>query len=370
MNADDLMDLKEENERLAREDEQAGSGYNRAMPVHLTFETTMKCNMRCIMCQVHRNPEEARKAGVADSVMPHELFEALARETFPTAKYMSPTVMGEPLLTPYFPRILELLDEYKVKMNIVTSGMLLTRRVSEQIMPYLHKIKVSFDGAKKSIFERIRRGADFERVVSNIKEFTDIRSDFSTEEPPILTFQVTLMRENIEELPSIVEMAHQLGADWVVGLHVFVFDPAFEQQSLLNHKELANRSLMEAEEMGRELGVLTHFPARYRCDDSVAGQIDESSLEEKPRRCKFLWREVWIGHRGDVTPCCVPDRPVMDNLFDKDFREIWNGGLYREMRTRLNSDEPFDCCRRCSMAVQYEPRLGYEYEDDAFLLYE
>ena len=118
---EELSTLKEENERLAWEEELNESPSNRAMPVHLTFETMMKCNMSCIMCQVYRSPEVAARSGVVNSVMPFELFERVARETFPTAKKMSPTVMGEPLLTSYFPKILGLLDEYSVKMNMVTN---------------------------------------------------------------------------------------------------------------------------------------------------------------------------------------------------------------------------------------------------------
>ena len=364
----DLLALKDANEKVAWEEERRSSSYNHAMPVHLTLETTMVCNLRCVMCQVFRSPETIQRAGVADSVMPLELFEKIAREAFPAAKEMTPTVMGEPLLTPYLSRILEVLAEYSMKMNLVTSGMHLSPEISARIIPHLRKIKVSFDGATKPTFEAIRRGAEFERVIENVRQFNTARQKLAPRERPILAFQVTLMRRNIEELPTIVELAAELGVDEVIGLHVYVFDKDFESQSLLHHKELSDTIIREAVEKAKPLGVYPHFPAPFSReeDDLPSAEMPRGP----PRLCKFLWREVWVSHTGDVTPCCVPDRPVMGNLRTSTLAEIWNGPLYKEMRSRLGTDDPYDCCRHCSLATQYEKGLGNDYDEKRFFLYE
>ncbi len=367
MSKADLLGLKAANERLAWEEESRGSAYNRAMPVHLTLETTMQCNMRCIMCQVYRSPDAMRRGLVGDPVMPLDLFEKVAGEAFPSAKEMTPTVMGEPLLTPYLPRVLELLSAYAMKMNMVTNGMFLTRETSVRLMPHLAKIKVSCDGASKATFEAIRRGAKFETVMDNVRRFNAVREQLDLEEQPVLAFQVTLMRKNIEELPQIVELASELGVDLIIGLHVYVFDKAFENQSLLHHRELADAVIGAAEERAHDLGVATHFPAPFggEGDGSDAGRAPG----ERPRLCKFLWRELWVSHTGDVTPCCVPDRPVMGSIRESSLAEIWNNELYREMRRRLGSEEPFECCRNCSLATQYEAGIEPGYDERRFFLY-
>ncbi len=369
MNREGLLALKEANERLAWEEERSGLAYNHAMPVHLTLETTMKCNMRCIMCQVYRSPDAIQRGLVGDPAMPSELFEKVAEEAFPTAKELTPTVMGEPLLTPYLPRVLDILSEYSMKMNMVTNGMYLTQEMSERLMPHLLKIKVSFDGASKSTFEGIRRGAEFERVLSNVRQFNSARERLHRDERPILAFQVTLMRKNIEELPQIVELASSLGVDQVIGLHVYVFDPEFEHQSLLHHRELADAFMCGAEDRGKELGVATHFPARFGRAGERDRPHEDQPQSERPRLCKFLWRELWVSHTGDVTPCCVPDRPVMGNLRDSSLAEIWNAAPYRDMRRRLPTDNPFECCSHCSLATQFEGGVGNDYDERRFFLY-
>ena len=369
MSREDLLALKEANERLAWEEERRGSAYNHAMPVHLTLETTMKCNMRCVMCQVYRSPDAIQRGQVADAVMPLELFEKVAEEAFPTAREMTPTVMGEPLLTPYLSRIFDLLSEYSLKMNLVTNGMYLTREMSERLMPHLLKIKVSFDGASKSTFEGIRRGAEFKRVMNNVRQFNSVRERLDRDERPILAFQVTLMRKNIEELPQIVELASNLGVDQVIGRHVYVFDREFEHQSLLHHREFADAFIRSAATKAKELGVATHFPAPFRAEGEREGPHADQPPRERPRLCNLLWRELWVSHTGDVTPCCVPDRPVMGNLRNSSLAQIWNDTPYREMRGRLATDDPFECCSHCSLVTQREAGVGNDYDERGFFLY-
>lgn len=362
----DLLELKEANERLASEEERKGSPFNHAMPVHLTLETTMTCSLRCVMCQVYRSPTAMRQGLVGNPVMNVELFERIAVEAFPTAKAVTPTVMGEPLQTPFLPRILELLSTYSVRMNMVTNGTLLTREMSRRLLPQVGKIKVSFDGATKETFESIRRGSKFETVVENIRGFDAERRKLGLSEPPLLCLQVTLMRKNIEELPRIVEMASELGVDEIVGLHVYVFDKAFEPQSLLRHRELSDRMITEATKRARDLGIRPHFPAPYSARAQASSKeipaVRESTL------CKFLWREVWVSHTGDVTPCCVPDRPVVGSLRTSSLVDAWNSEMYQELRRTVGSKEPFDCCRHCSLRVQYDPGNYEGYDRDRFLL--
>ncbi len=362
----DLLDLKEANERLASEEERQRSPLNHAMPVHLTIETTMACSLRCVMCQVYRSPAAMRQGLVGNPVMSVDLFERLAFEAFPAAKAMTPTVMGEPLQTPFLPKMLELLSTYAVRMNIVTSGMLLTREMSRRLLPHLGKIKVSFDGATKVTFESIRCGSKFETVVENIRNFDAERRKLGLSERPTLCLQVTLTRMNIEELPRIVDIASELGVDEVVGLHVYVFDKDFEPQSLLHHRELSDRMVAEATKRARDLGIRSHFPSPYFAKNQASAKaiptLHESSL------CKFLWREVWVSHTGDVTPCCVPDRPVMGNLRTASLAEVWNGEMYQEMRRTVGSEAPFACCRHCSLRVQYEPNNTEAYDHERFLL--
>lgn len=361
MERNQLLKLKNQNEQLAWSQMVDGTPVNLAMPVRVTIETTLKCNMRCKMCQVHRNPEVRRKANVVNSDMSIDLFRRIVREIFPTVKMACPTVMGEPFLTSFFPEFVQQVTNYGVKMNIVTNGMLLTKHISESIMPHLFNLTISFEGANRKTFEAIRVGASFERIVDNVINFDRVRRKFLRDERPTLTLQVTLMRQNIEELPEIVEMASDMGVDKIVAFHMFAFDKRLQRSSLLNYQELTDDYLRYAKELGERLNIQLTLPSPFKSRWDMCG-FDSNAMSEvtNGRRCKFLWSEVWISHNGDVTPCCVPNRPVMGSLNEDSFGEIWNGELYERIRKGLVEGEPFECCRYCAFASQYRGEREYD----------
>ncbi len=77
--------------------------------------------------------------------------------------------------------------------------------------------------------------------------------------------------------------------------------------------------------------------------------------------CNYLMHRAYVSVGGDVTPCCMPGRPVMGNLLKEDFETIWNGPMYTAMREGMQTGQPFDCCAHCSV----NRREGYLPTDEA-----
>jgi len=163
-----IVEKKLENESIALNARRSHSSINPAMPVRVNIATTDDCNLRCPTCIF------------PDHGMHHELslqdFKEFAKELFPLAREYHTTLLGEPLLTSYFKEIPHILQQYQMQMSLVTNGMLLTKDVSNLIMPVLRDIKFSFDGATKQTFERIRPRSNFETILENIKQFLRLRN--------------------------------------------------------------------------------------------------------------------------------------------------------------------------------------------------
>ncbi len=361
-----LLELKSKNEQLAWSQMLDGCLFNSAMPVRVTIETTLKCNMKCIMCQVHRNSASKKKSNVENSDMPTRLFRKIVNETFSTSKVVCPTVMGEPFLTSFFPEFIQAVADYDAKMNMVTNGMLLDKSKIVAIVPHLLNLTVSFDGSNNKTFESIRQGSNYDRILRNITDFNSARK-LIINEKPTLTFQVTLMRENIEELPDIIKIANELNVDRIVAFHMYAFDNELQKNSLMNYQDLTDENLTKAREMGEKFKIQLTLPRLFKSNRNEYA-FDSNLISEsvKGRRCKFLWSEVWISNNGDVTPCCVPNRPVMGNLYESSFIEIWNGEKYQRLRKGLVEDDPLDCCQNCAFASQY--RGECEYSKKSFIL--
>src|SRR5262245_5608534 len=134
-------------------------------PVVASVETTMFCNLECPMCFQFLNGTT-----VSGPHMDLQLFEKIAREILPVIDVLQPSVSGEPLMSRGLDRMLELAAAHGVRLDYTTNGTLLTRAMIRRILPTLGQLFVSFDGATRETFERLRRGASFDQVVANIRE--------------------------------------------------------------------------------------------------------------------------------------------------------------------------------------------------------
>jgi radical SAM protein with 4Fe4S-binding SPASM domain len=69
-------------------------------------------------------------------------------------------------------------------------------------------------------------------------------------------------------------------------------------------------------------------------------------------RCGWPWTSAYVSYQGLSMPCCMigtPDRLNLGSMSERPVEEIWNGDLYRDFRDRLESAEPAELCRSCSV---------------------
>jgi radical SAM protein with 4Fe4S-binding SPASM domain len=403
---DDYAEMTRDNERGALAAEEAASPTVDALPMKITFEFTGDCNLHCFFCDCEFGRNVMRREGVHRFAMDEEKFRWMAERAFPKATIINPTVVGEPFTFQFFDVMLEYAEKYDVKLEIVTNGMLLKGPRMERLLPLLDRLIMSFDGGTKEVFEHCRTGSKFDVVIDNLRKFRDHRKKLGLEKKAKFTFGVTLMKENIEDLPRIIEWAKELEVDEVKAGHLLVFTKELRGSSLFEHKALSNHWIEKALDRARELGVRFMAPELFDLDaedekveivetkkdaasglapnlahlggeiQSSGGDLDSEFLAPEapppswaPDRfwCKFAWREVFINYFGDVAPCCHQGRPVVGNVFEDDWNDIWNGVEYQLLRSGLHAKKPQPYCASCSLLaeqglVDYDEK-GYIFED-------
>ena len=139
----------------------------------------------------------------------------------------------------------------------------------------------------------------------------------------------------MRELPDFVDLAADIGADYVLVQDFKVLEPGQEELSLYFEPELAASSFRLAQERARERSIMfsTFQPTLYLDSDSSTDCFDP-------------WECVRIGENGDVFPCCYSEH-VMGNVLRQSLDEVWNGNEFREYRRRVNTDDPPKECRSC-----------------------
>jgi radical SAM protein with 4Fe4S-binding SPASM domain len=69
-------------------------------------------------------------------------------------------------------------------------------------------------------------------------------------------------------------------------------------------------------------------------------------------RCDWPWRGAYLSFDGRAMPCCMvstPDRISLGNALQDGLAATFDNAAYRDFRERLDSDEPPEVCRSCSI---------------------
>jgi radical SAM protein with 4Fe4S-binding SPASM domain len=164
------------------------------------------------------------------------------------------------------------------------------------------------------------------------------------------------MRENITELPSVIEKAGALGVDTVVLQRLVYFE--------------AGLAVADQSVMGEEVEQLFD-----RCEEAAlsAGVELVGSGRQGPRQslqpidsgrpwsgCSRPWRSTYVTANGNVLPCCIAPFATQDygglilgNVFERPISEIWSSAEYESFRRAHASDEPPEACRGCGTRWMY-----------------
>ena len=286
-------------------------------------------------------------------IMPFEIIENVVRSTHHYLKEIIPSTMGEPLLYPYFKNIVDIAKKYGIKINLTTNGtfpILGVEKWGKLILPVASDVKISINGATKETAESIMVGIDLEKQIENIEKFVELRNEIRAEKinNPTVTFQITFMERNLEELPELVKMAIDVGIDRVKGHHLWITWPELEEESLKRNKDSIRRWNIMVDKL--------HEIKKSYNSEIILDNIHK--LPENPHSpvpedwvCPFLGRETWIAWDGTFNVCCAPDKlrrtfGYFGNVRDSDFMNLWNSEKYNSLIENWGNNE---VCRRCNM---------------------
>ncbi len=363
-------EFKDKNEELAIEDEANCRPVMKAMPTWVNLTGTTVCNLKCFMCNQALDPNIPRW------FMDEAVYDKAVAELYPFAKMVQFSAFGEPLMTPGLPKKLDDLERTHTKLDVITNATLMKdNKLREQLLRVLGHITFSMDGATADTYNHVRIGADYDRVLDNIRSFCSRRLELPEAQRPRLAFNYILMKCNVHEAAEFVELAHSLGAQQVTFNHLVVFDDTLKSESLQFHQGLTNEHLQKVRETADRLKVPITMPPLFMNPDQPPQSLESLQTESHPTpqqadgpgmpsvKCMFLWRRVYIGVRGEVVPCCLAGVPSFGNMMDAGFRNIWDGETYQTYRKHVFTTNPHGPCKNCYLIYPSPDQV----EEEAFL---
>ncbi len=332
-------------------------------PWRITFDTNPDtCNLRCVMCEEHspHSPRQLlrRSSGQPRRLMPFALIERVVEDAVGHGlREIIPSTMGEPLLYEQFEDIIALCSKHGIKLNLTTNGTfprLGARAWAARIVPVTSDVKISFNGATAGTQESIMLGSSWTRVVDNVRAFIEVRDDHAARggDRCRVTFQLTFLEANVDELADIVRLAVELGVDRVKGHHLWAHFDEIKQQSMRRGPE-AIRRWNEAVLAARAAAAERTLPSGRHVLLENIFLLDEDATEDLAPGgpCPFLGQEAWVSALGRFDPCCAPDEQrrglgEFGNLRERGLMECWTGDAYGEL---LSSYRNRALCLGCNM---------------------
>ncbi|MFN2131895.1 MAG: SPASM domain-containing protein [Anaerolineae bacterium] len=325
------------------------------LPRQVYIETTNRCNSRCQTCVRTFHPLEPARDLSLDE------FAAIVAQ-FPVLERVALHGIGEPLLVEALPAMIRHVKERHPAATVLfnTNAILLDdARQRELIRTGLDEARISLDAASAATYAAIRGVDAFDRVVDNVRHFARLLDGGGR---PRLSFWFTTMRENLAELPALVDLAGQLGVREVHVQRLVLIHEGLAQADQSLYRRLGAREeayLAEAARRAQAHGVHLGASGRISPQQSLAGEgnagLAAADTGDGPwTACYRMWTSTYITANGNVLPCCISPfstadyaRLILGNVLETPFAEIWNGDGYVERRTALYTEHPLDPCAQC-----------------------
>ena len=196
-------------------------------PRRLNIEVTTRCNLDCEMCIRRVWKEDAGD-------MAPETYRALL-PAFPEVESVNFIGIGEPLLHPDLIEMIKLARSHlspEGRCSLTTNAALIDEPVARDLVSAgLDDLVVSIDGARPETFAAIRKGAILDQVLANADLLVKAKADLG-KPLPRLGFEFVAMKQNIAELPALVDLAAHHGVAFIIVTNLLPHTEEMQQQIL------------------------------------------------------------------------------------------------------------------------------------------
>jgi radical SAM protein with 4Fe4S-binding SPASM domain len=322
------------------------------LPSVLYLETTNRCNLRCKGCILYRGSwEPDRDLSLNELVM--------ITDQLPAPERVLLHGIGEPLLNQALFEMIRHLKQRQVYVLFNSNGVLLDeRRQHDLIQAGLDEVRISLDAASAHGYRKIRNSDRFEQVVENIKSFIALQTRQQVVHPKLSVWFLGT-RDNIAELPGLVDLAAEMGIKEIYLQRLVYFQDnegygiARQARTLRDATDGSLALIQKSQDMAARQGIRFNASGLSTPVESLHGQ----DKEDRPwKRCYRPYSLMYITANGNVLPCCISPFSsadytsiILGNVFERPLAEIWTGTRYANFRKQRQTEKPPTCCRGCGV---------------------
>jgi radical SAM protein with 4Fe4S-binding SPASM domain len=287
-------------------------------PPTIVVEPVNACNLKCTMCAYSF---EAKSKPRSVEYMDLGLLRKVVDEAKGKCRKMHFSSIGEPMLHPELHSMIAYAKTHGFWVRLTTNGTLFTPDKIEKILdakPDL--LRISVDGANAEVYEEIRKGARFDKVLQNLSLLRERRDKKGV--PVKITVHAVLMASNL----------HQIG-------------------------EFKHRFARYADEVTVMYGITWGFDEHFQSCVPMRA----------PQACSMTWTYLTVQSNGLICFCCndYKEKSAIGDLNRQSIKEVWNSRAYRELRKQHLKKEydKIELCKNCRMPSKSDQYMLQNFYD-------
>lgn len=310
----------------------AGPVASRAItaPMSVLLELTHRCPLACPYCS---NPLQLAAMG-------EELDTGQWRQVIAQAADMGCLQVhfsgGEPTLRKDLPELVAHARGLGLYSNLITSGVATDEVALDRLIEAgLEHIQLSIQGADAATADRVSGYRNSHEKKLRLAAWVQARK-------LPLTLNAVVHRQNVEQIPAIIELALSMGARRLEVAHTQYYGWGLRNRAALMP---SRAQLQAATDMVEAARVRLHGRL-------VIDYVLPDYHGSRPKACMGGWaqRFINISPRGDVLPChaaeTIPDMRF-ENVRERSLAQIWYGGeAFARFRGTDWMPEP---CKGCEL---------------------
>ncbi|NQW10146.1 MAG: radical SAM protein [Alphaproteobacteria bacterium] len=310
------------------------------LPIKLDIENVSRCNFRCTMCSV----SGWHKGKRADDLT-LAAFKKLIDEQIGLVE-IKLQGLGEPLLQrdDYFAMIRYARDRHIWVRTTTNASLLHLKGNAEKLVAAdPNEVQISIDGATRPVFESVRRGSVFDRVIENCVALNTL---FAAAGKTRTKMWTVVQRANLHQLEDLVRLAARSGFRH----HTFsleLVDWGLNEWRAMNEAvnveaELDPKRLMDLVYLGEDIGVEVRF---WHTTETYSTHSPETL-------CPWPFERSYMSSDRRVVPCCTIGNPDVCQIGstigeNNSMSQHWFGPDYAVFRRAHLDGVPPEVCRAC-----------------------
>lgn len=298
-------------------------------PTHAWIALNNYCNLACRHCRRTYSTVKPQEKDISDV-----LYERILSEIVPGLQSLiiGGNNFAEVTKATRFKHFVDELSMIKnrPRISVQTNGSVFHKDILDKLIDMDVVLNISVEGGTNESAKRIRGlGLDF--LKARLFEFNQSRRLHGRSlSRVVLSF--TAMKSTIHELPELLEFAEFNGVDEVNLLYMLPPTKDWNGECVFDDSVRVNEIVSRSRQIASGWHVELIAPELVDC--------------KKDADCTRPWTSASIDAYGNVRFCCLNESPIIGNLIERHFDEIWNSPAAHDFRVKINS-APSAECERC-----------------------